>query len=193
MTWKRLRTLVKIHTMLILLACTSCALRRVAQLAEQQLRKSAEGRLGAELRKAIRLAAYNQEVTTANNKLQQQLREAKAEVRTALRFTLSHSIGSVLWCQNSLIDSLYCHRQRGCVQTTPALGPRSRCAVCHPLEWARTKSDLAGWKRAYPAQPHTPQNDIASAHAEAAAELMAAPAASCQDTRPAGSAICTSV
>lgn len=57
--------------------------RRVALLAEQQLRKSAEGRLGAELRKAIRLSAMNQELSSSNTKLQQLLREAKAEVSWA--------------------------------------------------------------------------------------------------------------
>ena len=52
----------------------------MALLAEQQLRKSAEGRLGAELRKAIKLSAINQELSSSNTKLQQLLREAKAEV-----------------------------------------------------------------------------------------------------------------
>lgn len=79
-----------------MLAIRRCALRRVALLAEQQLRKSAEDRLGTELRKAIKLANFNQEITTANTRLQQQLKEAKAEVCSALRFNVSHSTDIML-------------------------------------------------------------------------------------------------
>jgi hypothetical protein len=49
-------------------------------MAEQQLRRSAEARLSSELRKCIKLTAYNQEIAMANTKLQQQLREARVEV-----------------------------------------------------------------------------------------------------------------
>lgn len=49
-------------------------------MAEQQLRKSAEARLGNEMRKSYKLTAYNHEIAMANTKLQQQLKEVRTEV-----------------------------------------------------------------------------------------------------------------
>ena len=49
-------------------------------MAEQQLRKSAEARLGNEMRKSYKLTAYNNEIAMANTKLQRQLKEARTEV-----------------------------------------------------------------------------------------------------------------
>lgn len=53
---------------------------RVAYLAEQNCRKSAEARLDIELRKVYKLQAHNQEIAHNNARLQQQLRAAKNEV-----------------------------------------------------------------------------------------------------------------
>ena len=53
---------------------------RVAYLAEQNCRKSAEARLDTELRKVYKLQAHNQEIAHNNARLQQQLRAARNEV-----------------------------------------------------------------------------------------------------------------
>ena len=55
--------------------------RRVAYLAEQNCRKSAEARLDTELRKVYKLQARNQEIAHTNARLQQQLRASKNEVQ----------------------------------------------------------------------------------------------------------------
>ncbi len=57
---------------------------RVAYLAEQNCRKSAEARLDTELRKVYKLQAHNQEIAHNNARLQQQLRAAKNEVHLLL-------------------------------------------------------------------------------------------------------------
>ncbi|KAK9904023.1 hypothetical protein WJX75_002713 [Coccomyxa subellipsoidea] len=54
--------------------------KTAAFMAEQQLRKSAEVRLGNEMRKSYKLTAYNNEIAMANTKLQRQLKEARTEV-----------------------------------------------------------------------------------------------------------------
>ena len=59
--------------------CTACC--RVAYMAEQNCRKSAEARLDAELRKLYKLQAQSQELAFANTKLQQQLKASKNAVR----------------------------------------------------------------------------------------------------------------
>ena len=50
-------------------------------MAEQQLRRSAEARLCNEIRKSFKLTSYNQDIALANTKLQQQLKEARTEVK----------------------------------------------------------------------------------------------------------------
>ena len=57
---------------------------RVAYLAEQNCRKSAEARLDTELRKLFKLQAHSQELAFANTKLQQQLKASKNAVRVPL-------------------------------------------------------------------------------------------------------------
>lgn len=62
---------------------------RVAYLAEQNCRKSAEARLDTELRKMYKLQAHNQEIAHHNAKLQQQLRASKNEVPSLMAMALS--------------------------------------------------------------------------------------------------------
>ena len=62
---------------------------RVAYLAEQNCRKSAEARLDTELRKMYKLQAHNQEIAHHNAKLQQQLRASKNEVPSLIAMALS--------------------------------------------------------------------------------------------------------
>ena len=64
-------------------------------MAEQQLRKSAEVRLGNEMRKSYKLTAYNNEIAMANTKLQRQLKEARTEV-----------------CSRINCKSFHCHHTR---------------------------------------------------------------------------------
>lgn len=61
---------------------------RVAYLAEQNCRKSAEARLDTELRKTYKLQAHNQEIAHSNARLQQQLRAAKNEVHLLVELSL---------------------------------------------------------------------------------------------------------
>ena len=60
---------------------------RVAYLAEQNCRKSAEARLDTELRKVYKLQAHNQEIAHTNARLQQQLRASKNEVHLFVALT----------------------------------------------------------------------------------------------------------
>lgn len=61
-------------------------------MAEQQLRKSAEVRLGNEMRKSYKLTAYNNEIAMANTKLQRQLKEARTEVCSRINCKVSIAI-----------------------------------------------------------------------------------------------------